>query len=238
VIGRFSQHIGIGFTDWIARYLVLKNRMQIRSEGLEHLPEGPAVIAARHYHNLYDGVALVRCIPRPVRILVALDWVESPRGRKFMEGITGLARWPVVLRSEMLTPGPDGAAPHSRSAFGLNEVKPYYERARRQAVELLGEGEVVVVFPEAYPNVDPHFTIKRDLEEFLPFRAGFARIAELASERLDRRVIVPVGFAYAGPPWTSIVMRVGPPLSDPDPGDLGALIRAAQEAVERLSAPA
>jgi len=91
VIVRFAQRMGIGFTDWIARYLVRRDRMQIRSEGLEHLPEGPVVIAARHYHNLYDGVALVRCIPRPVHILVALDWVGSGRGRRFMEGITGLA---------------------------------------------------------------------------------------------------------------------------------------------------
>jgi putative membrane protein len=238
VFGRFAQQIGIGFTDWIARYLVLTNRIQIRTEGLDHLPDGPVVIAARHYHNLYDGVALVRCIPRPVRILVALDWVASHRGRTFMEGITGLARWPVVLRAEMLTPGPDGRKPHARSAFALEEVEPYYERAKRRAVELLSEGEAVVVFPEAYPNVDPHITLKQDLEEFLPFRAGFARIAELASENLGRRVpIVPVGFAYAGPPWTSIVMRFGPPLPDPDPRDRRALIRAAQEAVEKLSAP-
>ena len=54
------------------------------------------------------------------------------------------------------------------------------------------------MFPEGYPNIDPHFTPKTRPEEILPFRAGFATIAAAAEKRLGVRVpIIPGGFRYA-----------------------------------------
>ena len=39
-------------------------RIDLRVEGLEHLPAtGPAIIAARHFHHFYDGCALVAVVP-------------------------------------------------------------------------------------------------------------------------------------------------------------------------------
>ena len=41
-------------------------RLELTVQGLEHVPPaGPALIAARHFHHLYDGCALLAAIPRP-----------------------------------------------------------------------------------------------------------------------------------------------------------------------------
>src|SRR5215213_1714923 len=76
-------------------------RTDLRVEGLEHLPAtGPAVLAARHFHHLYDGSALITVVPRPLRILVTLDWLENAVGLRLMRGACRLAHWPIVARSD------------------------------------------------------------------------------------------------------------------------------------------
>ena len=35
------------------------------------------VLAARHYHHLFDGTSLLSTIGRPLRVMVALDWVDA-----------------------------------------------------------------------------------------------------------------------------------------------------------------
>ena len=46
--------------------------------GLEHIPtDGPVLLIARHYHHLFDGVVLLLSVPRPIHILVTLDWVKT-----------------------------------------------------------------------------------------------------------------------------------------------------------------
>jgi len=53
------------------------------------------------------------------------------------------------------------------------------------------------VFPEGYPNIDPHYTPKIGPKEFLPFKAGFATIAAAAEKRLGAKVpMLPSGFRY------------------------------------------
>ena len=48
---------------WVSLRAVCRAAMSgvdLRVEGLEHLPaSGPAIIAARHYHHFYDGAALL-----------------------------------------------------------------------------------------------------------------------------------------------------------------------------------
>jgi len=72
-------------------------------------------------------------------------------------------------------------------------------------VELLAEGRLLVVFPEGYPNIDPHYTPKKQPEEFLPFKAGFAAIAAAAEKRLGASIpIIPTGFRYTkNSRWTA-----------------------------------
>jgi putative membrane protein len=99
------------------------------------------------------------------------------------------------------------------SAFDADERRRYLREGVRASVELLRSGEALVVFPEAYPNIDPSFTPK-SANDFLPFRPGFVRLAELVQRDGQTRVpIIPAGFIYEprGNGW-SITLRYGEPL--------------------------
>jgi 1-acyl-sn-glycerol-3-phosphate acyltransferase len=217
-----------------ARLIVARN-LDVRIEGLEHLPRtGPALLACRHAHHLYDGCVLLGCLPRPIQMLVALDWVASPRGRKVMERACGLARWPVVLRSERLQPGHATA-----SAYTAAEGGRYLRRAVRDALTLLQEGRILAVFPEAYPTIDPRATPKADQEAFLPFRTGVVRLAEMAQRGGSAPVpIVPVGLAYrSGRRWQA-TLRFGRPVTITSRMDRTCVLGAVEAAVRQLSTPA
>ena len=53
--------------------------VEMAATGLEHnLPtDGPVLLVARHYHHLFDGVVLLASMPRPIHILVTLDWAKK-----------------------------------------------------------------------------------------------------------------------------------------------------------------
>ena len=64
-------------------------------------------------------------------------------------------------------------------------------------LRLLREGRLLVIFPEGYPNIDPHYTPKIHAQEMLPFKSGFAAIAAAAEKRLGASIpLVPVGIRY------------------------------------------
>jgi putative membrane protein len=100
---------------------------------------------------------------------------------------------------------------------------------------------VLLIFPEGYPNIDPHPTPKSDLDAFLPFRPGFLRMAELAERDGHTHVaIVPAGLAYAKAEgrhrrhWRAVV-RYGPPLYLSDFASAEEMIRVVEEQVHALS---
>ena len=65
------------------------------------------------------------------------------------------------------------------------------------AVNLLRNGEALVIFPEAYPNVEPDTPPEQANDEFLPFKPGFAKIVEIAERGGKTQVvIIPTGFHY------------------------------------------
>ncbi len=137
-------------------------------EGREHVPaSGPVLIAARHYHHLYDGCVAVDALDRPVHVVVSLDWIRNPLVRTIMTRLCRIARWPMVIR-------PDRPDASNASSKRLQERRAVLRQSARDTVELLREGRVVVVFPEGYPNIDPSFTPKRG-DGFLPFHEGFVR---------------------------------------------------------------
>lgn len=201
-------------------------------EGQEHVPaSGPVLIAARHYHHLYDGCVAVDALNRPVHVVVSLDWIRNPLQRAAMTRLCGLARWPMVIRPGL----PD--APRA-SAKLLRERRAVLRQSARDTVELLRQGRVVVVFPEGYPNIDPSFTPKEG-DDFLPFHEGFVRYARLAERAGAGEVpIVPLGFHYEQPGpdgrWR-IIARYGRPerLAQGSDDEVRNLIEAE---VQRLSA--
>lgn len=179
----------------------LRREAELVFEGREHVPaSGPTLLVARHVHHLFDGCIIWTLMPRPFRILVAIDWVASGPPRGLVEWACRTMGWPTVIRED---------APRTQSA----SATPLLRQAMRQSVALLRNGEMLLVFPEAYPTIDPHPTPQRGLEAMLPFRPGFARLAALAEvDGRTRVAVVPVGFTYrGGPPW-AITGTCGSPL--------------------------
>ncbi len=220
----------------LAQALAAKH-LEMKVTGLRHVPEyGPAVLVARHYHHLFDGVVLFLSIPRPIHILVTLDWTKSAYIRQLMKLATTLARWPVVLRSEALETYANPGPCQRKSAFTAGDINRHQRRALSDSVELLAEGRILVVFPEGYPNIDPHYTPKKQPEEFLPFKAGFAAIAAAAEKRLGARIpIIPTGFRYTkNSRWTAR-LNIGEAVYSEDFVSRRLIVKYLQERVAQLS---
>ena len=215
-----------------------RRKMEIRAEGLEHVPQsGPVLIASRHFHYFYDGYILVRTVPRRLHTMVALDWVPSRKLRLAIELACSLADWPVVLRGEQFHEhGVD-----KRWAYTPIEARQYLRQLTRATMRLFHSGEVLIIFPEGYPNIDPHPTPKPDLEAFMPFRPGFVKLVELAEkDGMTRVAIVPAGLSYIrgqGNRWHTTV-RFGHPLYRKDFDNVEQLVHVVEEDVHALSSAA
>jgi len=207
---------------------------QLTSEvrGVENIPhDGPVLLVARHFHHLYDGCLLLQSVPRRLHILVALDWIERPWLRRTMEGVCRAVAWPIVLRAERLAPSVTPT-----SAYRMSEVRGYVRRASALVIRLLRQREVLAVFPEAYPTIDPHRTTKQGNEAFLPFRPGFARLVEWAERDGDTRVaVIPTGLEYTqAHPWHA-TLRFGSPLWRADFATSAHFVQAVEQHVHELS---
>ncbi len=210
----------------IAAFFARDIRLEV--EGLEHLPHsGGALLAVRHYHHLYDGVALVRGLPRLPHLFVALDWVRTPWQRAGMERLCSLAEWPVALRAENLVDG-------VRGPFAPGDARRYVRRSIRDGAALLRRGEVVAIFPEAYPTIDPAGERKAG-DEFLPFRPGLLAIAREAERNGPAIPIVPVGLHYARRKQWEIVLRLGAPLRPQGHGSRSGVLQELAARVRDLS---
>src|SRR2546427_11009039 len=108
----------------------------------------------------------------------------------------------------------------------------------RAAARLLRSGEMLVMSPEGYANIDPHPTPKTDLDSFLPFRRGFVKLAELAERDGKTRVaIIPAGFTYTrvGDKSWHATVRFGSALFRSDFASTEQLLQAVEERVHALS---
>ena len=202
----------------IARWMLQTHASTVRVEGLENIPnDGPVLLVARHFHHMLDGAVLVRYIPRPVHIVVGLDWTADARTRQWMERACNAAHYPIVLRPETLG---------DRAGYARNELLHYTRTGVRDATALLTAGRVILVFPEGYPNIDPAFARKTTDDEFLPFARGYQRMIAIAQRHTNTRVaVVPVGFHYTrGKKW-SIVARIGTARYDPTNSAIEAAVR-------------
>jgi uncharacterized membrane protein len=212
-----------------------RRKVELHVDGLEHIPRsGPVLIAARHFHWFFDGYVLLRTIPRRLHTIVALDWVQSRGLRLMIELACSLADWLVVLRREQFQEHEED----ERWAFTPIEARQYLRQMTLGATRLLRSGEILVMFPEGYPNIDPHPTPKPDLDTFLPFRPGFVKMAEMAERDGHTQVaIVPVGLSYMreqGKRWHTTV-RFGPALFRSDFASSEQLLQAVEEYVQALS---
>jgi 1-acyl-sn-glycerol-3-phosphate acyltransferase len=187
-----AQRVGAWFRQQLARRLT-RGALDLRVEGLEHVPvSGPAILVARHYHHLYDALAILASVPREVHVVVALDWLGNGTALRVMRWLASAARWPGVWRARSQT------WRVNRSGYQLS-------------LRLLRQGRVLLIFPEAYPTIDPGGGRKTGPHDFLPFDPGFLVLAE----RTGRSVpIVPVGLWYgtrAANGW-AMTLRFGAPV--------------------------
>ena len=214
----------------IARYYASRD-LRVTIEGGENLPRrGPALLACRHFHHLYDGAALIDALPRKPAVMVAIDWAKDIWTRRIMEFACMLSDWPVVLRADGLDAG--------SSAFSPDETFRYVRRGLAHGADLLRRGEMLVVFPEAYPTIDPVGVRKADERAFLPFRGGVLTLVGLAQRGGNVRVpILPVGLAYEreGERW-HVTIRIDSPRYLSGRAERGALLADLATRVRALSA--
>jgi putative membrane protein len=232
---------GVACVSHLAVYIgsafLLGRRVICQVEGLEHLPaQGPVLIAARHVHHLYDGCALLTAVPRRLHLLVGLDWIQRPLVRDLLEQCCGLVEWPVVLRAERL----NGSTRARTSAYQASEARGYLRRAIALSLKLLHQGEVLVIFPEAYPLIDPHPGSREAHQTFLPFQPGFAHLVELAERDGKTRVaLIPAGLTYTRQDRTwQLLLRLGPALFRQDFSSRTRFIETVEQQVQALSTPA
>jgi 1-acyl-sn-glycerol-3-phosphate acyltransferase len=233
-VARLAEPLATRLADSAIRAVcrLAVRRIDLRVEGLERLPAtGPAILAARHFHHFYDGCVLVAVVPRPLKILVTLDWLENAAGHRLMRSACQMARWPVVVRSN--SQGWRGHAPQDRAAPAARQQ---LLAATRESVGLLRGRGLLLVFPEGYPNVDPGFTPKASDDAFLPFEPGFLHFVALAEQDGVTRVpIVPVGFEYQRRDRWRVTVRFGHPVWRSPGGAARAQLAAIEEQVRRLS---
>jgi putative membrane protein len=211
----------------------LAGRLEIEASGLDAIPlEGPVIFAARHYHHWFDGLALLLTLPRPAHVLVTLDWAPNRLTRATMEALTSVAGWPVISRAEApVTEAGERPEAVSTRRRAHSDQRP----GLRAALRLLMEGCALVVFPEGYPNIDPHYTPKTH-EELLPFKGGFAAIAAAAERRSRASVpIVPVGLHYRREGRWKVRLRFGTPVCLQDFSSRRCLIDHVEAEVRALS---
>jgi 1-acyl-sn-glycerol-3-phosphate acyltransferase len=233
LVGTASAAVDLGawLTLRVYAHIVVRRHLALSADGLEHLPEnGPIILASRHVHHLYDACALLSIVPRPLHIMVALDWARSPLQRRLLEGATLLARWPAVIRS---------------GSFGLNDKHQFHHgdrlprlrRATYLALDVLRQHRALLIFPEGYPKVDPWPTPSREDAELLPFNRGCVDLAWIATRRLGESVpVVPIGLHYQSR-RSQLSVRVGSPLRVDRREERETVLRELGHRVAQLSQP-
>jgi len=224
---RAAEGVSRAMMDTLCR-VATRRVLRIETEGLAHVPrDGPTILACRHYHYLYDGVALIAALPRRVSLMVALDWVKGNTTRKLLAAGCRTVRFPVVLRE----PRPRLAQAHTHA-----ERAASLRSGARVALDLLRDGRVLAIFPEGYPTIDPISTVKTSPDEILPFRPGFVTLAAMAQRQGALPIpIIPVGLHYReGKPWR-LTMRFGVPLYLTPGLDRRTFLRQVEDQVRELS---
>lgn len=179
--------------------------------GVENLPtDGPVLLCANHVNALVDALVVQAACPRPVHPLARSGLFRSPWLRPVLAAIQAV---PVRRRRpEDAVQGQGDGAPGGTDP-GRNDAT--FERC----FEFLGEGRVLLIFPEGQSHSDP--TLR-------PLKTGAAR---LALGHLERRgsypTIVPVGltFTHKGRFRSRVLVQIGKP-AEADPPKAGEEVRA------------
>jgi 1-acyl-sn-glycerol-3-phosphate acyltransferase len=151
--------------------------------------------------------------------------------RRLMANACRFVRWPVVARAVHRS----GIMPATSERATVGTP---VRSAVRASADILQAGEILAVFPEGYPNIDPVYTPKQSLTDVMPFLPGFATILDLAQRTRPEPIpVVPVGFSYEpGDRWR-ITMRCGPAVYRNPAESRASFVIAVQSKVIELSRP-
>lgn len=165
---------------------------RVRVRGGRFPRDGPVILVANHPAAWADVVALGALLGRPLHFLAHASQFRP---------------WPrrVVVRMWGTLPVYDSVYDSDREAPADRN-----EETLRRCEALLGQGEVVAVFPEGVSRLD---------RGLMPFRAGAARLAIAYTAAVPRRAlaVVPVGLHYSDrtAPWSDLTLSVGAPVPVP-----------------------
>ncbi len=128
------------------------------------IPLNSSIILAPTHRSRWDGLILTMALGRRV----------TKKDCRFM-----------VTKSEMR--GIQGWFLKRLGCFSINQLSPSLS-ALRYAIDLLVNGEQLVVFPEGKIN---------KYGKKLVLKEGLYRLARLASKKTDSIIIIPIGIAYS-----------------------------------------
>lgn len=185
---------------------------EVLVHGREHLPcRGPVLLAPTHRAR-WDALILPHAVGRRV----------TGRDCRFMVTTTEMA-------------GLQGWFLQRLGCFAIDQSNPG-TASLRLVLDLLGDGQQVVVFPEGRINRE---------DDPIVVAPGVPRLATLARSRGLTVPLLPVGLAYSSPvplPGDVVAVEIGPPVPLEGSGkaaaaDLGlrlaSALRSAEEAARR-----
>jgi 1-acyl-sn-glycerol-3-phosphate acyltransferase len=214
--------------DWIVR-----RHLEPSVEGLEQVPQsGPAIIASRHVHHLYDGCLLLSVIRRPLQIVVAEDWTSSRLSHALLATCCHIAKWPTVLRPQ--------ATPRRAPRAGYRHGR--LRRAGHIITDVLARGDALLVFPEGFPIFDPLPSPRNPQTALFTFSRGVVDLAWRNQRRLGQSIpLIPTGLEYAASTqrypserWP-VVVRFGLPVRMDSGNDRDEVMHILESRVGALS---
>lgn len=133
------------------------------------IPRGPVLVIANHPNSLMDALVILKIAGRRVRPLAKAPLFEQALIGHVLNGLEAL---PVYRQQDY-----PGETHRNEDTFGA-------------AIEALGLGKAVLIFPEGVSHSEPRLA---------PLKTGAARIALRAEQAADWKLglkVVPVGLTY------------------------------------------
>ena len=165
--------------DWLARTATVsswlyKNYFRVKAHGLEHVPEGPALIVGNHSSQMaYDGVMVLTALflecdpPRFAAPMGAYVFAKNPLYSEFMPRLGQLTGTPgncnlLLQRGRQVLVFPEGERGGGKTLFNRYKLMPF------------GHGFMRIAYETGVPVVPFAFV---GGEEMVP---SFSRLAPLA----------------------------------------------------------
>ncbi|MGM5483680.1 MAG: 1-acyl-sn-glycerol-3-phosphate acyltransferase [Nanobdellota archaeon] len=177
---------------------LITGKYNIVVEGHENIPKGAKILAPRHYHGDYDPSILIKALPEnKLFFLGATDWMK--------EGIQNY----IGKRIYEL----QGVIPvHRPDAIYING-KINKNKSLNQIIALLCLKQTVVIFPEAWPIKDSHYTPRYKEKGIGNIHNGVFKIAKIAKKIGKKSIpIIPIGLDYTNETKNTIIVNIGKPI--------------------------